>query len=431
MAIAGLRHTENFGENVRPENWREGILLQYPNGDWPLLALTSQMKTIKTDDPCYHWFEKSLDARRLQLNANLDASGTSLTVKSGAKTVVKNTLLKNLKTGEIMKVTADPTSDTAITVERGFASTTKTAIAIASADPFLLVIGVAFEEGSEAPTGQGYDPTERSNYTQIFRRTLEITRTAAKTRLRTGDAVKEAKRECLEYISIDLERAFWFSEKSQVYVNGKPCRTMSGVYQQIEDNAPQNIFDASTETDGVTYEWLEDVMRKLFRFGSKEKVGFCGDNFLLTVQRVLRNVKHTVWNIDASAKEYGMDVTKLRTPFGTLVLKTCPLFSNISTETVGGNTVYGLDSWCFILDMTQVSYVVFDSDDLKYQPKLNEEGLDGEKSGYLAEVSIKVAQAENHGIIKNMTKAKEVADLVMVKETAAETPNQGGQGGGG
>lgn len=417
MAIAGLRHTENFGANVRPENWREGILLQYPNGEWPLLALTSQMKTEKVDDPAYHWFEKSLDSRRLELGANLDISSTSLTLKAGAKTVVKNTLLKNLKTGEIMKVTADPTTDTALTVERGFANTTKSAITIASADPFLLVIGVAFEEGSEAPTGQGYDPSERSNYTQIFRRTLEITRTAAATRLRTGEAVKEAKRECLEYISVDLERAFWFSEKSQTFVNQKPCRTMSGVYQQIKSYAPQNIFDASAQADGVDYEWLEDVMRKLFLYGSKEKVGFCGDNFLLTIQRILRNVKNTVWNIDAGAKEYGMDVTKLRTPFGTLVLKTCPLFSNVPTTQVGSTTVYGLDSWCFIMDMTKVSYVVFDKDDLRYQPKLQDNGLDGEKSGYLAEVSIKVAQAENHGIIMNMTKVKESVEKVSVQGT--------------
>ena len=417
MSIAGLRHTENFGENVRPENWREGILLQYPNGEWPLLALTSQMKTEKTDDPAYHWFEKALDPRRLELGANLDGSSTSLTLKAGAKSVVKNTLLKNLKTGEIMKVTADPTTDTALTVERGFASTSKTAITIASQDPFLLVIGVAFEEGSEAPTGQGYDPTERNNYTQIFRRTLEITRTAAATRLRTGDAVKEAKRECLEYISVDMERAFWFSEKSLTYVNNKPCRTMSGVYQQIKTYAPQNIFDASTEADGVSYEWLEDVFRKLFRFGSKEKVGFCGDNFLLTIQRILRNVKNTVWSISADAKEYGMDVTKLRTPFGTLVLKTCPLFSNIPTTTVGSATAYGLDSWCFVMDMTKVSYVVFDKDDLRYQQKLQDNGLDGEKSGYLAEVSIKVAQAENHGIIMNLAKAKELVEKVTVEGT--------------
>ena len=44
----------------------------------------------------------------------------------------------------------------------------------AGVNPNLLCIGSAFEEGSLAPTGVNYDPTERYNYTQIFRRTLEI-----------------------------------------------------------------------------------------------------------------------------------------------------------------------------------------------------------------------------------------------------------------
>lgn len=38
MAITGLRTTENFSPaGVRPKDWREGILLQYPNGEFPLL----------------------------------------------------------------------------------------------------------------------------------------------------------------------------------------------------------------------------------------------------------------------------------------------------------------------------------------------------------------------------------------------------------
>ena len=394
MAITGLRHTENFATNERPENWREGILLQYPNGDTPLLALTSQMRTEHTDDPCYHWWEKNLDNRELTISADLSADATSLTMTSGAKTVVKNTLLKNITTGEIVKVTADPSADTSLAVSRGYAGTTATAITVATGDPKFLVIGTAFEEGSDAPTGQGYDPFERNNYTQIFRRTLEITRTAAATRLRTKPAVQEAKRECLEYIGIDMERAFWFSKKSLTTVNGKPCRTMDGVYEQIANNAASNIFDYSAS--GASYEDLEDMMKQVFKHGSQEKVCFCGDTLLLTLQRILRSVKNLVWNIDAGAKEYGMDVVRLKSPFGTIVFKTCPLFNNTST----------LNSWGFILDMDKVSYVVFDKDDLRYQPKLQDNGLDGEKSGYLAECSIKVAQAENHAIIKGLTQAK-------------------------
>lgn len=61
MSITGLRTTENFSPSeVRPKNWREGILLQYPNGAFPLFALTSQMRKESTDDPEFNWFENAL-----------------------------------------------------------------------------------------------------------------------------------------------------------------------------------------------------------------------------------------------------------------------------------------------------------------------------------------------------------------------------------
>jgi hypothetical protein len=55
-----------------------------------------------------------------------------------------------------------------------------------------------------------------------------MTRTASQTRLRTGDQVKEAKRECLEIFSVDMERAFWFGKKGST-INGKPWRATAGV----------------------------------------------------------------------------------------------------------------------------------------------------------------------------------------------------------
>ena len=48
-----------------------------------------------------------------------------------------------------------------------------------------------------------------------------------------------------------------------------------------------------------------------------------------------------------------------------------------------------------------------DGRDLKYEPNLTVVGLDGEKSGYIAECSIKLEQLENHGLIKNLAIAKE------------------------
>lgn len=407
MAITGLRTTGDFSlSEVRPKNWREGILLQYPNGAFPLFALTSQMRKESTDDPEFNWFEKRLDARRLTVtNAVEKKTGTSdVTVDADAKVVVAKTMLYVESTGEILLVTADPTSDNALTVSRGFARTTAAAI---PAKAQLLVIGTAFEEGSLAPTGQAYDPFKRYNYTQIFRRTLEITGTAAKTKLRTGDAVKEAKREALEYISIDIERSMWFSNRSQDAFEGKPRRTMGGVLSQL---LASNIFDASKAkfAAGVDYDTLEGWIKDLFKFGSQEKMVFCGDQALLTIQRIIRNAPSSTWTWTPQTKEYGMNVTRLVTPFGTLVFKTCPLFNqSVSTDLTSAAPSYGFDSYAFVLDMARVKYVYMDGRDLKYEPNLTAVGLDGEKSGYIAECSIKLEQLENHGLIKNLAIAKE------------------------
>ena len=99
----------------------------------------------------------------------------------------------------------------------------------------MFVIGSAYEEGSVAPTSLAYDPTKINNYCQIFRSTLSITRTAMRTRLRTGDAVTKAKRECLEYYTVDMERAFWFNrEKALISLNGNPARMTTGIVQGQE-----------------------------------------------------------------------------------------------------------------------------------------------------------------------------------------------------
>lgn len=402
MAIVGLRHTENFSPSeVRPKDWREGILLQYPNGEFPLFALTSQMKKESVTDPEFNWFEKRLDARRLQVNGALNTSATALVVDEGAKTVVAKTLLYVEATGEILFVSADPSSDTALTVVRGTAGTTAANIADNSK---ILVIGTAFEEGSLPPTGQAYDPFRRYNYTQIFRRTLEISGTAEETELRTGDALKEAKREALEYISIDIERSFWFGHRAQDTYQGKPRRFMGGVMSQLNAS---NVFDASTKTDGVSFEDLEGWMKDLFKYGSSEKMVFSGDLALLTVQRIIRQEPGCTWSFTPQTKEYGMNVSRLVTPFGTLVWKTCPLFSQSTSDLSGATPVYGFDSYAFVLDMARVKYVYLRNRDLKYQPDLTETGMDGKKSGYICECSIKLEQLENHGLIKNLAKAKE------------------------
>lgn len=405
MPIIGLRDTSNFVTNQRPENWRQTLLLLEPNGMAPLTALTSLMKEESTDDPVFHWWEKELDDRRLQLGESPNGSGgnvawTVVDSFKSAKIVKAGDILMVEQTGEFVRVAADPTADNEVTVTRAVAGTAATAFTYTDAgvNPYLVVVGSAFEEGSLAPSGVNYDPTEISNYCQIFRSALEMTRTAQKTRLRTGDQVKEAKRECLQYIGVDMERAFWFGKKNATTLNGRPLRYTAGVVSQITTGAASNVVTVSAG-GLIDYNYLEQQLELAFRFGSSEKVAFGSNIVLMAVNQVVRKNSH--FNIQSGIKEYGMNVTRLTTPFGELVLKTHPLFNQMRGGTTAGTDFLGIANNLYILDSKNLVYRYID--DLKYEKDLTAVGLDGMKSGYLAECGIELHHPKTHYIIQGIT----------------------------
>lgn len=394
MPISGLRTTANFVTNQRPENWRETMLLLYPNGDLPLTALTSLMKSESTNDPVFHWWTKILNDRRLKLSVDHTNSVTALTIDgsyNSGVTVKAGDMLLIEQTGEIVRVTADGTLNSIPTVTRAQGGTTGTAVTIASSNPYVTVIGSAFEEGSTAPSGVNFDPVELSNYTQIFRSTLEMTRTASKTRLRTGDAVKEAKRECLETFGIDMERAFWFNgSKQSLTINSKPARLTQGVINQI----PAANIIAAPVGGLITMDWIEARLEEVFRYGSSEKMLFGANKSLLAINSAIR--KNSTYNIQHGLKEYGMTVSRLTCPFGDLVIKPHPLFNQMQGGLASnGTTTYtGMANNAVILDMKQLVYRYVD--DVQYQKDLTEIGLDGMKSGYLAEVGLELHHPTTH-----------------------------------
>lgn len=402
MPIQGLRTTANFIANERPENWRQMILRNYPNGSAPLTALTSLMKTETTDDPVFHWWQKDLDARRLQVSAAILSTDTVIPIDSSLQSAViaKNgDVLLVDGTGELIRVVTDPTSSTSLTVSRGFAGTTPTALNVAAAGTnfYLTIIGSAYEEGSFAPSGVNYDPTEIFNYTQIFRNSLEMTRTASKTRLRTEDQVKEAKRECLEMHSIDIERALWFSKRSTATLNGKPVRSTAGIEAQITAGAPANVI-AVGGSGLIDYSFLETNLELLFRFGSSEKMAFGSNIGLLAINQVARKNSVAQWNLGTPVKEFGMSVTRIQSPFGDIVYKTHPLFNQMRGGTNGGTAFDDKANNIYFLDMGNFVYRPFSGDDFRYEKDNTPVGMDGMKSGYITEVGVELHYPQNHMI---------------------------------
>jgi hypothetical protein len=405
MAIQGLRHTNNFVQDERPLHWRAGILMRYPNGKAPLTALTAAMKTEQVNDPQFHWWEKALESRRFALTTTMTApaAGTAqtLVVASGATGMKRGDVLLVEHSGELLYVPTDPVTQTDLPVTRGFANSTPAVVTVGTHNPNIKVIGSAYEEASRAPTGVSWDPTKKSNYTQIFRQTFEMSRTASKTTLRTKDQVAEAKRECLEYYSIGQEWAFWHGKPSESTLNGKALRTTGGVFHYID---PGNVLDlAGVDLDMDKLE--ESILEPMFRYGSSEKVALCGNRALLGLNQTVR--KNSQYNITFGVKEYGMNMARLVCPFGELVLKSHPLWNQMTSNLAPATPVYyGMDTWLCALDMADIKYAYLKESDTKYEKELTEIGLDGMKSGYISECGLEFHHGVNHFLVKGLAGGK-------------------------
>jgi hypothetical protein len=175
-------------------------------------------------------------------------------------------------------------------------------------------------------------------------------------------------------------------------------RYTDGVIAQITTGAAANVV-AAPAGGLIDLNWLETTMEAAFRYGSSEKIAFGSNIPLLALQQAVR--KNSTYNIQNGIKEYGMRVTRVTTPFGELVLKVHPLFNQMRGGTVLSTNYLGIANNLYILDPNNLKYRYVD--DLKYQSDLTAVGLDGMKSGYLAECGIEVHHALSHYIVTGIT----------------------------
>jgi hypothetical protein len=95
-------------------------------------------------------------------------------------------ILRFTETGEQVLVTSVTTSSYKVKVTRSYGTTAKAAAAAGSASNYnVLIMGSAFKEGSAVTdlTTVSTKTVNRLNYTQIFRKAVELSKTLASTKL--------------------------------------------------------------------------------------------------------------------------------------------------------------------------------------------------------------------------------------------------------
>ena len=355
----GMRGNGDWVNGQRPLNWRQKILKLYPNGQAPLTAMLSMMGSSRVDDPEFNWWtqmQTSVDAAVAGVYTIADLSvpyaGGGVAGQTLFIHCTDSNAFMRVRQGHILLLrdASDWTVDVnakVTEVHRGAAhevyavrlleaDDNSTTHDLQNCDNFK-VIGNANPEGGEMPDAIALNPTKVYNYTQIFRTPLSITRTARKTRLRTGDQYQKAKAEALEMHSWEMELAFWWGIRTEnVGDNGKPERTTMGAIPFIRTFAAANCDDYTLNTDyaGSAWtvggeNWFKAYLEQIFRYGADTKMAFVGSGALLGIDALAMTGGQIV--LYPAAKTYGMQIREWITPFGSIYMKTHPLFSYDAT----------------------------------------------------------------------------------------------------
>lgn len=432
--IAGMAGVSDFVTNERPENWRAGLLRQEPNGDAPLTALTALMPSRTVDDELFHHWRKDLPTQRVTItgvytNAALTTAYVSGGVV-GSRVFLKMSEndAKTLKYGD--KILLRDPDDESVDVDSLAVSSpvlngasSSICVQLMEADDNSvrvparrlntatvgLYIGSAYPDGSLHPQSIVYAENYVSNYCQIFRDTLNLTRRRMYTGVRTVDPYQEAKYDCFIRHSLGMEKAFIWGVSCGTSItsseSGQKITTMNGIKAQIANGAPSNIkyfnFDTDTAYKGKTWnavglQWLLEQMELSFRYrggqsrGPRTKLVYAGSKAILGIQTMLLNSAFTQFVLEPRTLEFGISVTSLISSFGRWDLMTHPLFSY---ETTNGNAM-------LVLDPTDLTYVYFKNSDTRFlsqkDKQMGEGGYDGVLEGYLTDCSIEVGYPAQH-----------------------------------
>jgi len=318
MAVKGVFASHQNIVSSRKGDFASGLLQTQPTGSAPLLALSAGMASRDAMDTVVTWFEENHLTGRVTVTNNA-GTGTSFSVNDGSA-VTPGQVYYVEDTGEYVYVEA--VSGTTVTVTRGFGGTSVSALDGSGTAKGIQRVGTAYEEGSDKPTSYANLGFPRFNYMQIFRNAWDVTGTAQAVQYHTGDLVAKNKADAALFHAEDMERASIWGVKAIGTLNGKPFRTMDGIKTQLVSNVESQASNTKW-TDVRSF--MQDIFETNVKGQPNERIAFCGNTVLSVIEDMARLDSQI--NIAPGQNEFGMEIFQLRTPFGTVMLKTHPLMN--------------------------------------------------------------------------------------------------------
>jgi hypothetical protein len=394
--ISGLLSAGNADTTDLTGEWQQHVLVRHAKGignGAVLFALMSMLRKESAEASEYNWFERNPVRNDFYSNAQFALGVTTLSFDDGSGNAVwqglsLNTVLENSRTGEYVRVTADPTTSS-VAVERGHASTTPAQV---NDNDLWSRIAVTAEEGAD-PTRAVYEtPDELKNYIGTFQSTVYLTNAYKGSVLRTDleGPLRERRLYALERVSGDIEKSFLLGKKNRILGSDGYIYQTGGV----RDSLVQAGLTSSHILDGgasqtVSLAAFKDWLQSFMVFGSNQKLALCGPQAFAAISN-FANTARAGFRIMNNETVFGMNITTIVTPSGILELTFHPLLQELSAYR----------SSMFVLDMANIVQKTMEP--LFLERNIQTRGKDAYMEQFRAKLGLKLKFAEAFGFASNI-----------------------------
>lgn len=389
--ISGLLSVQNADTDDLTGEWQQHVTVRHAKGignGAVLFALMSMLRKESAESTEYNWFERDPVRNDFYSNAAFLVGDTTVTFDDGSGTAVwqglsLNTVLENYRTGEYVRVTADPTTANVV-IERGHAGTTPAAI---NDNDLWTRIAITAEEGA-TPTRAVYEnPEELKNYIQTFNASVFLTNAFKGTVLRSDmeGPLRERRLYALEKISGDIEKAFLLGRRNRLAgTNGYIYQT-GGIRDALvrAGISSTHILNGLTST-GVTLAVFKNWLRAFMVYGSNQKLALCGPKAFAAISDYA-NTAASGFRIMNNETVFGMNITTIVTPYGILELTFHPLLQEM--------TAY--QGAMFVIDLPNLVQKTMEP--LFLEKNVQTRGQDAYQEQFRAKLGIKLKFAQAFG----------------------------------
>ena len=172
--------------------------------------------------------------------------------------------------------------------------------------------------------------------------------------------------------------------------NGKPKRSMDGIRSFIP-SGNVTIFSSV-----ATVSLLLDAFSPMFNYesaGGDERIVFCGNEALNVINKIIQIDGGTQMQFGDTITQFGMNLTKMVIPQGTLYFRRHPLLSR--------NTLYNKSLW--IIDFSSLRWRHMPGRDTHFEDNIQGNDEDTQKGQWLTEGGLEVRYGGlTNGYIGNM-----------------------------